>query len=164
MVLTVTDSQGEAVTDSEGEFVTEIVTEAPSSTTETTSEETTLEPVSVSSDDPSKWTEEEIVEFYKAAAIRSKTKVKSKESKVINEITVNNGTGFIGKVVDWATPFLEDALKDSITEFDGITGGYENLELADTKTVKAYKSGEYTVVEMTLKEQTDGAHGDRFSG
>ncbi|MBQ8015882.1 MAG: hypothetical protein IJ264_06845 [Clostridia bacterium] len=163
----VTDTQGEAVTNNDGEFVTEIVTEAPSGSAEstgTTAEETTLEPVSAPSDDPSTWTDEQIVEFYKAAAARSKTKVKSKEAKVINEISVNNGDGFIGKVVDWATPFLEDALKDSITEFDGITGGYENLSVSDTASTKAYKSGEYTVIEMTLKEQTDGAHGDRFSG
>ncbi|MBQ3045490.1 MAG: hypothetical protein IJD49_06045 [Clostridia bacterium] len=163
----VTGNDGEAVTNNEGEFVTEIVTESPSGSAEstgTTAEETTLEPVSAPSDDPSTWTDEQIVEFYKAAAVRSKTKVKSKEAKVINEISVNNGTGFIGKVVDWATPFLEDALKDSITEFDGITGGYENLSVSDTASTKAYKSGEYTVIEMTLKEQTDGAHGDRFSG
>ncbi len=163
----VTGNDGEAVTNNEGEFVTEIVTEAPSGSAEstgTTAEETTLEPISAPSDDPSTWTDEQIVEFYKAAAVRSKTKVKSKEAKVINEISVNNGTGFIGKVVDWATPFLEDALKDSITEFDGITGGYENLSVSDTASTKAYKSGEYTVIEMTLKEQTDGAHGDRFSG
>ncbi|MBQ7121965.1 MAG: hypothetical protein IJO03_06855 [Clostridia bacterium] len=163
----VTGNDGEAVTNNEGEFITEIVTEAPSGSAEstgTTAEETTLEPVSAPSDDPSTWTDEQIVEFYKAAAVRSKTKVKSKEAKVINEISVNNGTGFIGKVVAWATPFLEDALKDSITEFDGITGGYENLSVSDTASTKAYKSGEYTVIEMTLKEQTDGAHGDRFSG
>lgn len=163
----VTDNDGKAVTNNEGEFVTEIVTEAPSGSAEstgTTAEETTLEPVSAPSDDPSTWTDEQIVEFYKAAAVRSKTKVTSKEAKVINEISVNNGTGFIGRVVKWATPFLENALKDSITEFEGITGGYENLSVSDTTSTKAYKSGKYTVIEMTMKEQTDGVHGDRFSG
>ncbi len=163
----VTDTDGESVTDSKGDFSTEIVTDTTltgNESTQTTAEETTLAPISVPADDPSTWTDEEIVEFYKAAAIRSKTKVTSKESKAINEITVNNGDGFIGTVVEWATPFLEDALKDSITEFDGITGGYEKLSVSDTTSTKAYKSGEYTVIEMTMKEQTDGAHGDRFSG
>ena len=50
------------------------------------------------------------------------------------------------------------------TEFEGITGGFNNLSLSDTESVKAYKSGEYTVIEMTLKEQTDGVHGDMYSG
>lgn len=160
----VTNSDGDAVTNDEGEYVTKTAEETVSDAGESSTEGTTLEPVSIPSTDPSTWSAEEIVEFYKAAAIRSKTKVTSKEAKVINEITVNNGTGFIGKVVEWATPFLEDALKDSITEFEGITGGYENLSVSDTASTKAYQSGEYTVIEMTLKEQTDGAHGDRFSG
>ena len=160
----VTDTDGVAVTDSEGEYVTEFVTETPSDVTETTAEETTLEPVSVSSDDPSKWTEEEIVEFYKAAAIRSKTKVTSQQKMVLSEMVVNDGDGFLGKLVEMITPFLISALEDSSTEFDGITGGYENLELSDAESVKAYKSGEYVVVEMTMKEQIDGAHGDLHSG
>lgn len=163
----VTDASGEAVTDSKGETLTETQLSEEESTQIdqiSTTEAATLVDVSIPATDPSTWSDEEIVAFYKNAAIKSKTKVKSQEAKVINEITVNNGDGFIGTVVEWATPFLEDALKDSITEFEGITGGYENLEVSDTKSVKAYKSGEYTVVEMTMKEQTDGAHGDRFSG
>lgn len=162
----VTDANSEAITNSEGETLTEATVSEESSTpsTETTTEAATLVDVSIPATDPSTWSAEEIVAFYKNAAIKSKTKVKSQEAKVINEITVNNGTGFIGTVVEWATPILEDALKDSITEFDGITGGYENLEVSDAKSVKAYKSGEYTVIEMTMKEQTDGAHGDTYSG
>lgn len=162
----VTDANSEAITNSEGETLTEATVSEESSTpsTETTTETATLVDVSIPATDPSTWSAEEIVAFYKNAAIKSKTKVKSQEAKVINEITVNNGTGFIGTVVEWATPILEDALKDSITEFDGITGGYENLEVSDAKSVKAYKSGEYTVIEMTMKEQTDGAHGDTYSG
>lgn len=164
----VTDTDGEAVTDSEGEFVTETVTQAPADGTETTpttqEETTTLEPVSAPSDDPSEWTDEQIVEFYKAAAVRSKTKVKSAEYKNLDEMVVNDGDGLLGGFVKMVTPILVSALEDSQTEFDGITGGYENLQPSDAKSIKAYKSGGYTVVEMTMKEQTDGAHGDRYSG
>ena len=114
--------------------------------------------------DPSTWTNEEIVEFYKAAAIKSKTKVKSKELKNLDEMVVNDGDGVLGTLVEWVTPHLVTALKNSEVEFDGITGGYEKLTVEDTQSVKAYKSGEYTVVEMTLKEQTDGIHSDKFEG
>jgi len=161
---TVTDTMGEAVTDDKGEFVTEIVTDSATDTIETTAEGTTEAPVSEPSDDPSEWTDEEIVEFYKAAAIKSKTKVKSQQKMVLKEMVVNDGDGFLGKLVEMITPFLISALEDSSTEFDGITGGYEKLGLSDAKSVKAYKSGEYTVVEMTMKEQVDGAHGDLHSG
>lgn len=138
----------------------------PNAETSDVSAETTTEPaVTVPSEkDPSEWTDEEIVAFYKAAAIKSKTKVTSKQTMTLREMVVNDGDGFLGKLVEMITPFLISALEDSSTEFDGITGGYENLELSDAQSVKAYKSGEYIVVEMTMKEQIDGAHGDLHSG
>lgn len=131
--------------------------------TNTAEESATTEELSVETD-PSKWTDEEIVAFYKNAAIKSKTKVKSVEYKNLKEMVVNDGDGLLGKLVEWATPFLVKALEDSQTEFDGITGGYEKLEVSDAQAVKAYKSGEYTVIEMKMKEQTDGIHADRYNG
>ncbi len=166
----VTDNAGEAVTDNSGETVTKLVEESETTETatvtvaDTTAPETTLPPVSLSSDNPSEWTTEEIVEFYKAAAIKSKAKVKSTEYKNLEEMVVNDGEGFIGTFVEMATPFLVKALKDSQVEFDGITGGYEKLVASDVQSAKAYKSGEYTVIEMRMKEQADGIHGDRYSG
>lgn len=129
----------------------------------TTSAEITSVTLSAETD-PAKWTDEEIVAFYKAAAAKSKTKVKSTEYKNLAEMVVNDGDGVLGTLVEWATPFLVSALEDSQVEFDGITGGYENLEASDAASIKAYKSGEYTVIEMTMKEQTDGIHADRYSG
>lgn len=164
----VTDNKGEAVTNSSGETVTKIIEETtlPDSTAaeSTTVPETTVPPVSLSSDNPAEWTTEEIVEFYKTAAINSKGKAKSTEYKNLEEMVVNNGDGVLGTFVEWATPFLVKALEDSQVEFDGITGGYENLAVSDVQSAKAYKSGAYTVVEMKMKEQTDGLHGDRYSG
>ncbi len=125
-----------------------------------TSDETNV-PLSA---DPTEWTVEETVEFYKAAAIKSKTKVKSKEMKNLEEMVVNDGDGVLGTLVEWVTPLLIKALEDSEVEFDGITGGYENLVAADIAGAKAYKSGDYTVIEMTMKEQTDGIHADRYGG
>lgn len=127
--------------------------------------QTVIEESSLALDaDPSKWTDEEIVAFYKAAAIKSKTEVKSIQKMTLTEMVVNDGDGFLGVLVELVTPFFIKALEDSSTEFDGITGGYENLSVTDAESVRAYKSGEYTVVEMTMKEQTDGIHGDTFSG
>ncbi|MBR3819506.1 MAG: hypothetical protein IKJ41_10245 [Clostridia bacterium] len=164
----VTDKAGEAVTNEAGETVTKLVEESETTETtiaeSTTVPETTIPSVSLSSDNPTEWTTEEIVEFYKSAAISSKTNVKSKEMKSLVEMVVNDGDGLLGTLVEWATPFLVKALEDSQVEFDGITGGYENLAASDVQSAKAYKSGEYTVVEMKMKEQTDGIHGDRYGG
>ncbi len=164
----VTDIAGEAVTDEAGETVTKLVEESETEKTtvaeSTTVPETTIPSVSLSSDNPAEWTTEEIVEFYKTAAINSKTKVKSNEKKTLVEMVVNDGEGFIGTFVEMATPFLVKALEDSQVEFDGITGGYENLVASDVQSAKAYKSGEYIVIEMRMKEQTDGIHADRYGG
>lgn len=165
----VTDDSGETVTDEHGENLTvsvsDEVTDGTSDvvgTTDTTDAADTTaatQPLT----DPSTWTKEEIVEFYKTAAINSKSQ-KSVEKKNLSEMVVNDGDGFLGTLVEWVTPILVSALEDSETEFDGITGGYENLVPDDVQSAKAYKSGDYIVVEMTMKEQVDGVNGDRYSG
>ncbi|MBR3781289.1 MAG: hypothetical protein IKK63_08840 [Clostridia bacterium] len=163
----VTDIAGEAVTDEAGETVTKLVEESETEKTtvaeSTTVPETTLPPVSLSSDNPAEWTTEEIVEFYKTAAINSKSQ-KSVEKKNLSEMVVKDGDGWLKTLVEWVTPILVFALEKSESEFDGITGGYENLVPEDVQSAKAYKSGNYIVVEMKMKEQTDGPHGDRYSG
>ncbi len=164
----VTDTNGEAVTDEAGDAVTEIVTvqktDEETSETVSASETTTAVEVSMPSEDPSTWTDEQIVEFYKKAAIKSKTAVKSQQTMTLETMEVNGGDGALGTLVELMTPIMKAALKSSSTEFDGITGGYEKLVLSDAQSVRAYKSGEYIVVEMTMKEQTDGIHGDLHSG
>ena len=149
----VTDVNGEAVTDNRGEAVTvtEIYTEL------------ITEPSSLSSN-PEDWSTEEIVAFYKSAAVKTFDKTKSTQTMVLTEMTVNDGDGTLAKAVNFAMPFISDALENNSTEFDGITGGFNNLVASDVQSAKAYKSGKYTVIEMRMKEQTDGVHGDMYSG
>lgn len=128
---------------------------------ETAAESTTALQVD---NDPSKWTTEEIVEFYKQAATKSQKTAKSTQTMTMTEMVVNDGDGLIGTLVEWATPIMKAALKKNSVENDGITGGYDRLTASDVKSAKAYKSGEYTVIEMEMKEQTDGIHGDATSG
>ncbi len=153
-----TNAIGEVISESES------VSAAENSIAENSSEEASEEVSLPLSADPAQWTDEEIVEFYKQACIKSKKYVTSKQTMTLDSMVVNNGTGLLGTLVEMATPIMKSALKKSSTEFEGITGGYENLVLSDAKSVKAYKSGNYIVVEMTMKEQTDGVHGDTFTG
>lgn len=163
----VTDNIGEAVTDEFGETVTKVVTETTlpdKSVTEiTTAPGEGATETTVSASDPSGWTTEQIVEFYKTAALNSKSQ-KSVEKKNLAEMVVKDGDGWLKKLVEWVTPILVYALEKSETEFDGITGNAEAIVPEDIQSAKAYKSGNYTVVEMKLKEQVDGPHGDRYSG
>lgn len=158
----VTDSS-ETVTDEQAKDITVGSTDESVSATEGITGVTDTTEVTVPLTDPSTWTKEQIVEYYKNAAINSKSQ-KSVEKKVLSSMVVNDGDGFIGKMVEMITPFLISALEDSQVEFDGITGGYEDLVPEDVQSAKAYKSGNYIVVEMTMKEQVDGAHGDRYGG
>ena len=152
---------GEAPTESE------TVSEAGSETTvisaETETSVTNTE-VTVDDTDPSKWSSEEIVDFYKAAASKSQSVTKSVKKMTLKEFSVNDGDGALGGFIDFCMPFFIAALEKNSTEFDGITGGFENLEVSDTTSIKAYKEGAYTVIEMKMKEQTDGAHGEEKSG
>ncbi len=162
----VTDNKGETVTNESGENVTVSNTDEASEATESTTGVTGTEDTTALTTpltDPSTWTKEEVVEFYRNAAINSKSQ-KSIQQMTLEEMVVNEGDGLLGTLVEMITPFLISALEDSSTEFDGITGGYENLVPEDAQSAKAYKSGDYIVVEMTMKEQIDGAHGNLHSG
>ena len=144
------------------EIFSETITETESSSVTSTSEPTTE--TNVVENDPSEWSAEEVVEFYKTAASKSQSRTKSVKKMTLKELTVNDGDGALGGFIDFCMPFFIDALEKNSTEFDGITGGYENLEVSDTESIIAYKEGSYTVIEMKMKEQTDGAHGEEKSG
>ena len=149
--------------DSTAPTETESTTEAETETTQLNEEESSTEEATTDAD-PAKWTDEQIVEFYKAAAKKTHPHVTSVQTMTMRELVVNDGDGLLGKLVEMITPFLVKALEKNSTEIEGITGGYSNLSVSDTTSINAYKSGKYTVVEMTMKEQTDGIHGDALSG
>lgn len=153
-ILTDTETSTESVSETITETELSFVTSASQPNTETTVDE----------NDPSKWSDEEVVEFYKTAASKSQNRTKSVKKMTLKELTVNDGDGALGGFIDFCMPFFIAALEKNSTEFDGITGGYENLGVSDTTSVKAYKDGDYTVVEIKMKEQTDGAHGEEKSG
>ncbi len=114
--------------------------------------------------DPKEWTKEEVVKYYRTAA------QKSTGAKSIQTMTMNNGMNVklnnnaLEYLIELAEPIIKLALKNNSIEFDGITGGYNSLVPSDVKNAKAYKEGDYTVVEMTMVEQTDDAYGDTFKG
>ena len=114
--------------------------------------------------DPSQWTKEEIVDFYKNAASKSNPTAKSSQVMVLNKLIINNGEGALGFFTKILEPAIRSVVKKNALEFDGITGGFHNLSVNDAKSIKAYKSGDYTVVEMTMKNQTDDIHANEYEG
>ena len=115
-------------------------------------------------EDPKEWTKDEIVKFYRESAQKS-TGVKSIQNMSMNNgmnVKLNNSA--IEFVIGLAEPIIKLALKNNSIEFDGITGGYNSLVPSDVQSAKAYKDGDYTVVEMVMVEQTDDAYGDTYKG
>lgn len=125
----------------------------PVSESSSQTEETTSDAV-----DPSLWSKEEAVEFYKAAAKKTHPKAKSTQVMVLEELIFNDGDGALAFFIKILEPAIASVIKKNALDFDGITGGFEKLTADDVQNIKAYKSGEYTVIEMAMKPQTDPIH------
>lgn len=163
----------EIVTNEEGEteIVTEIVTkkkdkkeDASSSKDGTTKkdEKTTSKKESTTSSDPSKWSKKEVVAFYKKACLKS-SKAVSTQTMVMRKDSLHVD-GVADGILSFAEFIIRNVMKLQETETEGITGGHTQLTADDCKSAKAYKSGNYTIVEMTMVNQTDGIYGDTYSG
>ena len=124
-------------------------------------ETTTKKPVS---DNPAEWSKDEIVEVYKQAAIKSHPTAKSSQTMILNKLIVNDGDGALNFFLNMIKPVIDTALKNNTTSYNGLTGGFTKLVPSDVKSAKAYKEGKYTVIEMTMVEQTDGLYGDAQEG
>lgn len=129
----------------------------------TTAKETTTASTTVKTDDPSEWSKAKIVEYYINACAKSST-VTSKQDMSLADISINNGEGAINSMFKLIKPIITKVLENNSTEFDGITGGHQNILVSDVASAKVYASGNNTVIEMTMYEQVDGAKSDRYSG
>lgn len=113
---------------------------------------------------PAEWTKAEIVDYYKKACNNSTSAKSIQKMTLRDNFTVKLDNEAWNFAIDIALPIIRAALKANSTEFDGITGGYNDLVPSDVKSAKAYKDGKDTIVEMTLVEQKDDAYGDTFKG
>ena len=161
--VVVDEETGEIISDSDDSLNLDVGGEdAPSDNGEVKEEETT--PDRELPANPAEWTKAEIVNYYKKACNNSKG-VKSVQKMTLREnFTAKLDNDAWNFAIDIAMPIIRAALKANSTEFDGITGGYNDLVPSDVKSAKAYKDGKDTIIEMTLVEQKDDAYGDTFKG
>lgn len=115
-----------------------------------------------SSSEPETWSAEQIVEFYKAAALKTHPNIKSQHRIDLKSISVNDGQ-YEG-LFDFITSVMSKLLANNSEDKDGITGGYNNLTAVDIKSARAYKVGNNTVVELVMNQQVSGASDDALSG
>ena len=140
-------------------------TEGTSTSAESTAKPTlseTKEETSAPSDDPANWTKGKIIEEYKKAAKKTHSSAKSNQNITLKKISINNGE--YDNAISMVKPIIAKFIESNSTQFDGITGGFENLVSKDVKSAKAYETNDGTVIEMTMVEQTAGAKEDALSG
>ena len=113
-------------------------------------------------DDPADWSKERIIEEYKKAATKSNENATSTMKITLKDISVNNGE--YDKAMSMVKPIIGKFIESSSTENAGITGGFYDLVPQDVSFAKAYKSGNNTVIELTMYEQTSGPKEDANSG
>lgn len=138
----------------------------PGAPTDNNQQETSQETVNKDeiSDDPSQWSKEQIVYMYKQAATKSHDTAESSQTMSMPTMIVNDGDGALGFFINMVKPVIDSVIEKQATTYGGITGGYKNLVPSDVDTAKAYKEGNYTIIEMRMVEQTDGLYGDAQSG
>ena len=146
--------------DATAEYITD--TTVPSTESATVAEESTAaEESSVTTTESNELTIEQIIDLYKAAAAKSGS-VRTAQNINLTDISINNGQ-YEG-VLDFVTPIMAKLIANNTEDKDGITGGFADLTASDVKSAKAYKSGNNTVVELVMKEQTSGARENALSG
>ena len=75
------------------------------------------------------------------------------------------GEGGIGKLLEIGQGIIDKALANNSVPTDFIpAGGYSDLRASDIKSCSAKVQGNYTVVTVTLKDQTDGPNGNKTNG
>ncbi len=159
------EAENETITDYEGESesLTEVVENTEKDTTKKPEDEkTTNKQPAGTSKNPADWSKEEVVAFYKKACEKS-SHVTSKQTMTMRKDSLK-AAGGLGKFLSFAEGVIRGVMKLNAIDVPGITGGHWNLVPSDCKTAKAYKSGNYIVVEMTMKDQTDGVYGNTFEG
>lgn len=112
----------------------------------------------------SKWTKQEILDFYNKAVIETDKKAPQGQSKMVlgygGKITADGG---LGSVLGIVSPIIDDTLKRNSSPTSNIPG-YGEIKLSDLKDIKATEKNGVITVELVAKEQTDGPTADSKAG
>ncbi len=109
--------------------------------------------------DVSVWSDEDIIEYYKKAARKTKYEKPDKNFALndysYSNVTVNGEESEADNLMDTFPPFI-DAMNNARVK-SGVMGDYKNLTVDDCKSVKAYNDGDYTVIEIKFRDQFDSS-------
>lgn len=107
--------------------------------------------------DPAKWTTQQIVDYYKfGMAMEDNADVRTDQSfeligKLDGKASILNGP-------------VKLAMKLAAQPYNALTGGYWAIQPSDLKSADAHREGDYIVINLYPKDQTDGPNGDEHEG
>ena len=107
----------------------------------------------------------EIVADYVKARKATKPAPAGKQTMVLNGKI--SGDGGLGGLLKFASPVINDVLKNNSTDTDYVpASSHADLKASDVKSAKAIVSadGKYTDYIIYVKDQTDGPNGDSHNG
>ena len=178
-VEVVTDENGEVVTDHRGEVVTvrpsdikpgETTTDNFSESTPTT-KPNAIKPETTKPNNtkptttrpsPNSWTSQQILDLYNSAVKKTDPKAPKGNSKLML-VGSMTGDGAIGSIIKVLEPMITSALAQNSIPTNFVPGA-GNIKASDIKSIKISETGSTYIVEMTIKDQTDGASADDKSG
>jgi hypothetical protein len=112
----------------------------------------------------SQWSDQEILDFYNKAVVKTDEKAPQGQSKMVlgygGKITADGG---LGGVLDIVSPIIDKTLKKNSSSTSNIPG-YGEIKMSDLKSIKATEQGGKIVVELVGQEQTDGPTADSKAG
>ncbi|MCQ2475731.1 MAG: hypothetical protein MJ173_07480 [Clostridia bacterium] len=107
--------------------------------------------------DPAKWTTQQIIDYYKfGMAMEDNADVRTDQSfeligKLDGKASILNGP-------------VKLAMKLAAQPYNALTGGYWAIQPSDLKSADAHREGDYIVINLYPKDQTDGPNGDEHEG
>lgn len=108
-------------------------------------------------------TDDQIIELYVNAAVNSHATAKSVQKISMKDFNIDNG-GAINSIMKMFLPVISKVVESNSTEFDGITGGYNNLCIDDITEISYTKTNETTNIKIKLKDQISSGTCDINSG
>ena len=107
--------------------------------------------------DPTKWTTQQIIDYYKfGMAMEDNADVMTDQSfELLGSLD--------GKAAILNSP-VKLAMKLAAKPYNALTGGYWAIQPSELKSADAHREGDYIVINLYPKDQTDGPNGDEHEG
>ena len=99
--------------------------------------------------DPSKWSKEQIVEYYKQSAIKTHPTATSSQTMELQKMVVNDGDGALNFFVNMIKPAIKTVIKNNAVSY--LRLGVERNLLADT----AFTARNPHIASVVFRKRTD---------